>query len=74
MWENRAGGTQRLPRIIGIPKAKELMYTAQLLKGEEAFKIGLVNYVEEDYNAVNERAMKIAQKIAQNVFSSFFSS
>lgn len=45
------------------------MYTGKLLKGEEAFQIGLVNFLEEDYNAVNERANKIAQKIAQNVKS-----
>jgi methylglutaconyl-CoA hydratase len=34
-----AGGTQRLPRIIGIPKAKELIFTAKVIDGEEAEKV-----------------------------------
>lgn len=37
------GGSQRLPRIIGVRKAKELLYTGELLSGKEAERIGLVN-------------------------------
>jgi enoyl-CoA hydratase/carnithine racemase len=37
------GGSQRLPRLIGIRKAKELLYTGELISGKEAEKIGLVN-------------------------------
>jgi len=43
-----AGGTIRLPRLIGEAKAKELMFTADRWSGEEAYRLGLVNYLVED--------------------------
>ncbi|MBN2570258.1 MAG: enoyl-CoA hydratase/isomerase family protein [Deltaproteobacteria bacterium] len=39
------GGTYFLPRIIGIHKAKELLYTAKMLTAEEAYQMGIVNQV-----------------------------
>lgn len=40
-----AGGTQRLPRIIGEARAKQLILRAERLTADEAFKIGLLNHV-----------------------------
>lgn len=59
------GGTQRLPRIIGLGKAKELIYTATNIKAAEALDIGLVNYVYP-LETLMEEAMKLAGKIAKN--------
>ena len=59
------GGTQRLVRIVGTGKAKEMVFTGQNIKADEAYRIGLVNGVyprEELMPAV----MKLAQKIASN--------
>ena len=58
-----AGGTQRLPRLVGVSIAKELIYTGQRLTAEEALKIGLVNHVRPSYEEAMEKALEIANII-----------
>ena len=59
------GGTQRLMRIVGISKAKELVYTGKMIKAEEAREIGLVNQVVE-LSTLMDETMKMAKTIAGN--------
>ena len=48
-----AGGTQRLPRLVGEMKAKELILTARKFKAEEAVDLGIVLKVVEKENLLN---------------------
>ena len=48
------GGTQRLARIVGIGMAKQMIYTGQNIKAEEALRIGLVNAVYPQVELLNE--------------------
>lgn len=57
-----AGGTQRLPRLVGQEKAKELVFTAAKLKGEEAMKYGLVTRLTSA-GAAYEGALTLARTI-----------
>jgi enoyl-CoA hydratase/carnithine racemase len=59
-----AGGTQRLPRIIGLTKAKELLYTGDFIDAQEAYRIGLVNKVVPVASLMDE-SRKMAQKISR---------
>lgn len=59
------GGMTRLPRAIPARKAKEMIYTGELISAQEAERIGLVNRVvpkPQLYEAVNEIAKKLASK------------
>ncbi|MCX5838095.1 MAG: enoyl-CoA hydratase-related protein [Deltaproteobacteria bacterium] len=60
-----AGGTQRLPRIIGIAKAKELIFTARRIDAKTALEIGMVNRVVEPAELM-PAALELAREIAKN--------
>ena len=57
------GGTQRLPRLIGISRAKELMFTGERISAEQALKLGLVDHVYPD-DQLLDHAQALAQTIA----------
>jgi enoyl-CoA hydratase/carnithine racemase len=59
------GGTQRLPRIIGLAKAKELIYTARRFNADTALAIGLVSKVVEPDQLMNA-ALELAGEITKN--------
>ena len=59
------GGTQRLPRIIGYGKAKEIIYTGRHVDAMEALELGLVNQVVS-HKDLNKATEKMAKMIASH--------
>lgn len=59
-----AGGIYRLPKVIGLAKAYELMYTGDTIDADEAFRLGLINKVVSKGKTV-EAAIEMAEKIAK---------
>jgi enoyl-CoA hydratase/carnithine racemase len=59
-----AGGTQRLPRLVGKGKAKELIFTGQRIDAQEALKIGLINKICEPQDLPAE-CQKMAAMICE---------
>jgi methylglutaconyl-CoA hydratase len=61
-----AGGTQRLPRIIGLAAAMDLIFSARRLDAHEAWSLGLVNYLTKNTRETMLHAEKLAVTIANN--------
>jgi len=59
------GGTQRLPRLIGKGKAKELILTGKMISAQEAYQMGIVNRVFPQASLMEE-TQKVALQIAAN--------
>ncbi|MBC8418149.1 MAG: enoyl-CoA hydratase/isomerase family protein [Desulfobacterales bacterium] len=59
-----SGGTQRLPRLVGPGKAKELILTGKTIDATEALRIGLVNQVVSR-DGLEETVMTVAKQIAK---------
>lgn len=60
-----AGGTHRLPRLVGLGKAKELVFTGRIVSGVQAYEMGLVEHLAPEGEAEN-RARLLAAEIARN--------
>lgn len=61
-----AGGTQRLPRLIGPARAKELILTARKITAEEALQYGLLSGMADDAEQLRRMALELANEIAAN--------
>ena len=65
------GGTQRLPRAIGMSLAKELIFSARVLDGQEAKAVGLISHVLEqnqEGDAAYRKALDLAREFLPQVF------
>lgn len=60
-----AGALERLPRLVGLGRAKELLYTGRFVGADEALRIGLVNRVVPD-GEVLDAALGLAREILRN--------
>lgn len=61
-----AGGTQRLPRLIGPARAKELILTARKITAVEALHLWLLNGVADEADQLRRMALALADEITAN--------
>lgn len=58
------GGTQRLPRAVGVRKAREMIYTGRLISAQEAYEYGLINRIVPE-DTLMEEAAKLSARIGE---------
>jgi len=58
-----AGGSQRLTRLVGVGRAKRLIYTGELLSAQSAYELGICEYVAEK-GCATQKALEVANVIA----------
>ncbi|KAG0149048.1 hypothetical protein CROQUDRAFT_89623 [Cronartium quercuum f. sp. fusiforme G11] len=61
-----AGGTQRISRLIGLSKAKDLIFGAKVLDSQQAYSLGLLDYRAEGDTSATDLAVKVARGILPN--------
>ncbi|MBP1933863.1 enoyl-CoA hydratase-related protein [Ammoniphilus resinae] len=61
-----AGGTQRLARLIGVSKAKELILTARKISAEQALSYGILTGTADSHASLLEMCTELANEIARN--------
>ncbi|MBW1980278.1 MAG: enoyl-CoA hydratase/isomerase family protein [Deltaproteobacteria bacterium] len=59
-----AGGTQRLPRLVGVAAAKELIFTGKVISAREAYSLGLLNRVVEQ-ESLMQTCLELAEEMCQ---------
>jgi len=57
------GGTQRLPRLVGVPKARELLLTGEMISAHDALEVGLINRMVPEGRLLKE-SVGLAKRIA----------
>ena len=60
-----AGATQRLPRIVGLGRAKEIVLLGERIRSEEALRLGLLTRLVEETDEVIPEALRLARRIAE---------